>query len=99
MSLIGQARFRSLLAPLVRISGPRLCFLLYLVWGALSALLSPYEGVWLGLGRYEGLFTILLNVLVFSLVSSYGKWDARFLDLLGAVTVVNAVIGFLQYAG
>ena len=99
MSLIGQARFRSLLAPLVRISGPRLCFLLYLVWGALSALLSPYEGVWLGLGRYEGLFTILLNVLVFSFISSYGRWDARFLDLLGAVTVVNAVMGLLQYAG
>lgn len=97
--ITGGGTLRSLLAPLCTISAVRCCFLLYLAWGTLSALLSSYDGVWLGLGRNEGLFTLVLYISTFWFVSAYGKWDNRFLYLLGAVTVVNAVIGLLQFAG
>lgn len=73
---------------------------LFLGWTILSALFSPFEGTWLGLGQHGGVLTTLLYGLLFLMVCAYGSWDFRFLHLLGAgVVVFNAVIGLLQYAG
>lgn len=91
--------FSSTIAPLKQRSGTRLCFLLYLIWSILSAVLSPYNDVWLGPGRHEGLCEILLCTLVFWAVSSYGRWDRRFLWLLEGVVVSNGILGLMQYAG
>lgn len=99
VALTGGAGLRELLRPLTRLGGSRVCFLLYAVWAALSAACSEYEGVWLGLGRYEGLLFILVCVAVYWAVSSYGRWDARLLALLGAVLFFNLILGLLQYAG
>lgn len=95
----GSGHFSEILAPLRRLSGTRICFFAYLAWSALSAALSPYSGVWAGQGRYEGLCETLLCVLVFWAVSSYGRWDHRFLWLLGGVLLLNGVLGLIQYAG
>lgn len=95
----GSGRVSQIIAPLKRRSRTRLCFAAYLAWSALSAALSPYDGVWAGPGRYEGLFEILLCVLAFWTVSSYGRWDSRFLWLLGGVVLLNGALGLLQYAG
>ena len=97
--LTGGGRLRVLLAPLARLTGSRICFLLYAAWAALSAACSPYDGVWLGLGRYEGLLLIWLCTAVYWAVSAYGRWDDRLLVLLGAVVLLNAVLGLWQYAG
>lgn len=99
VALTGGARLRELLRPLTRLRGTRVCFLLYAVWAALSAACSEYEGVWLGLGRYEGLLFILVCVAVYWAVSSYGRWDDRLLVLPGAVLFFNLILGLLQYAG
>ncbi len=99
LALTGGGTLRSLLAPLSTRSTVRRCFLLYLGWSALSAVCSPVGGAWIGLSRYEGLLTILLYILVFLAVSAYGRWDRRFLYLLGGVTAGNALLGLLQYAG
>ena len=99
MALTGGAGLRELLRPLTRLGGSRVCFLLYAAWAALSAACSEYEGVWLGLGRYEGLLFILVCVAVYWAVSSYGRWDDRLLALLGAVLFFNLILGLLQYAG
>ena len=99
VALTGGAGLRELLRPLTQLGGSRGCFLLYAVWAALSAACSEYEGVWLGLGRYEGLLFILVCVAVYWAVSSYGRWDARLLALLGAVLFFNLILGLLQYAG
>lgn len=99
LSLTGGGRLKNLAAPLAAIRPARICFLLYAGWGLLSALLSPYEGVWLGTARYEGLCFLLLCVAVYWAVSSYGRWDDRFLYLLGVVVGLNALLGVLQYAG
>lgn len=86
-------------APLKQLSGTKLCFFAYLIWSILSAVLSPHSDVWLGAGRHEGLCEILLCVLVFWVVSSYGRWDCRFLWLLEGVVMLNGILGLMQYAG
>ena len=95
----GGGRLRELLRPLTQLRGTRICFLLYAAWAVLSAACSEYEGVWLGLGRYEGLLFILVCVAGYWAVSSYGRWDDRLLILLGAVLFINLALGLLQYAG
>ena len=97
--LTGGGKLRVLLAPLARPTGSRIFFLLYAAWASLSALCSSYDGVWLGLGRYEGLLFIWICVAVYWAVSAYGRWDGRLLALLGAVLLVNAALGIWQYAG
>lgn len=97
--LVGKARAGQILAPLLARRATRFFLLFYIGWSILSALFSPVGGTWIGLGRQEGLSTILLYGLLFFAVSSYGKWDNRYLYPLGAVTILNAVIGLLQYAG
>lgn len=99
IALTGGGRLRELLRPLTQLRGSRVCFLLYAAWAALSAACSEYEGVWLGLGRYEGLLFIFICVAVYWAVSAYGRWDDRLLILLGAVLFINLALGLLQYAG
>ena len=98
VSLTGGGRIQVLLAPLARLSVPRICLLVYVGWSMLAAWCSPYPGVWQGLSRHAGLSTILLYAAIFWAVSAYGRWDDRLLWALGAVTVLNAGIGLLQYA-
>ena len=92
--LTGGGKLRVLLAPLARPTGSRIFFLLYAAWASLSALCSSYDGVWLGLGRYEGLLFIWICVAVYWAVSAYGRWDGRLLALLGAV-----LLAFGAWAG
>lgn len=99
VALTGGGRLRELLGPLTQMRPGRIFFLLYAAWAALSAACSEYEGVWLGLSRYEGLAFILVCVAVYWAVSAYGRWDHRLLILLGAVLFFNAGVGLLQYAG
>ena len=99
LAFVGKCTLRALLAPLWRRSRSKLFLLLFLGWTILSALFSPFEGTWLGLGQHGGVLTTLLYGLLFLMVCAYGSWDFRFLHLLGGVVVFNAVIGLLQYAG
>ena len=99
LAVTGGGRLPASLAPLAALRPARLCFLLYGGWCVLSALFSPYEGVWLGASRYEGLAFLLLCVAVYWAVSSYGRWDIRLLDLLGGVVLLNTLLGLAQYAG
>ena len=99
VALTGGGRLRELLGPLTQMRPGRIFFLLSAAWAALSAACSEYEGVWLGLSRYEGLAFILVCVAVYWAVSAYGRWDHRLLILLGAVLFINVVLGLLQYAG
>ena len=74
--------------------------LVFVLFSAISAALSQYGAkVWLGAGRFEGLSTILLYAGLFLVVSLFGKFKKWHLYLAGVVVLVNAVIGFLQYAG
>lgn len=96
-----------LMLPTVRLkqmkrpNAPQLCALLYLLFTALSALLSPY-GVRtvLGMGRHEGLLTISLYVLSFLYVSAFAPVDLRRLwVVLGISMSVFCILCLAQMLG
>ncbi len=65
-----------------------------------SAAFSPYKMfMWVGIGRYDGLLTILLYCLTFFIVSTFGKlhkWHV--LGFIVSMSILS-VIGLLQYFG
>jgi len=76
-----------------------LCAVVYLSLTVISALLSKYDGVWLGNGRYEGAVTITVYVLSFLFVSRYGSAKPWQLGMLGFSAGAYAVICLLQIGG
>ena len=74
--------------------------LAYILWATLSSILSPYRAdTWLGQGRYEGLFTIILYSLIFILLSFWGEYTNKYIYALGIMATLMAVIAILQPLG
>lgn len=74
--------------------------LAYIALCVLSALFSKFGiAVWQGLGRFEGLSTILLYGGIFFAVSFFGRFSTLYIYLIGIVVIINAVISVLQFAG
>jgi len=82
-----------------RPTAAELCAVAYLLLTILSALASPYTGVWLGNGRYEGVLTVALYVLSFLFLSQYGKAKMWQLWLLGGSISMYSLICLLQISG
>ena len=99
LAITGQCPLSVQLAPLAKCSTARICFLLYGIWCILSAVCSPYDRVWLGSSRYEGLCFLLLCLLIYWTVSSYGRWNTWLAFLLGTVVLINLGLALAQYAG
>lgn len=73
---------------------------LYLVVAILSAIASEHrELVWVGSGRYEGLFTIMLYLLVYFMVSLYGKFSKGHLIAFAGSMSILVGIALTQYFG
>ena len=74
--------------------------LAYVFWAILSSLFSPYRAdTWLGQGRYEGLFTILLYSAIFFLLSFWGEYTNKYVYALGIMAAAMSVLAFLQLFG
>ena len=72
----------------------------YIFWAVLSSLVSPYRAdTWLGQGRYEGLFTIILYGLTFFLLSFWGEYTNKYAYTMGIMATVMSVLAFLQLFG
>ena len=72
----------------------------YVLWAAISALVSPYRAdTWIGQGRYEGLMTILLYSLTFILLSFWGEYTNRYVYAMGIMATVMSLLGILQLFG
>lgn len=73
---------------------------LYLTAALFSAYFSEYRDlVWIGSGRYEGLLTIMMYILVFFMCSFYGRFtEGHFLAFATGMTVLS-FIAFGQYLG
>lgn len=82
-----------------RLSLPQIFLLAYLATAILSALFSPYEGVWKGLGRFEGLYTIFLYCALFFLVSFFSEYSKYYIYGFSAIMIPFCVLAILQYAG
>lgn len=75
------------------------CALLYLLFTALSAALSPYSGVLLGNGRRDGLLTIALYVLAFLLLRRHFRPAGWLTALLGGSMCLYCLLGLVQLTG
>ncbi len=74
--------------------------LAYIALCVLSALFSKFGiAVWQGLGRFEGLSTILLYGGIFFAVSFFGRFSTLYIYLIGIVVIINTAISVLQFAG
>lgn len=85
--------------PLQKPTLPQLFLAAYLVWSLLSAIASPYEGVWLGQSRYEGLLSLLLYGVIFLLLSFWGEYTDAYFYGLAAMASVLGLLGFIQTFG
>lgn len=85
--------------PAQRPTLPQLFLAGYMVWAVISAVASPYEGVWLGQSRYEGLLSLLLYALLFLLLSFWGEYTDGYFHGIAAMGLVMGLLGFIQTFG
>ena len=84
-----------------RLTLPQILLIAYILWSALSAILSPYPfaEAWQGQGRTGGLFVILLYGAVFLLLSFWGEYSDQYPLALAAMSVVLGVMMVMQRCG
>lgn len=84
-----------------RLTLPQILLMAYILWSALSAILStyPFAETWQGQGRTGGLFVILLYGAVFLLLSFWGEYRDRYTLALAAMAVVLGVMMVMQIGG
>ena len=85
--------------PLQRLTVPQTVLLAYMVWAVICALASPYEDLWLGQSRYEGLCSLLLYGAVFLLTSFWAEYTDGYLYGLGVMAVIMGIIALAQSFG
>ena len=98
--LMGEVKFLSLKQVFKNSSLTQKAITAFLLVVMVSAAFSPYKVfMWIGIGRYDGLLTILLYCLTFFTVSTFGKLDKwHILGFMVSMSVLS-VIGLLQYFG
>lgn len=82
-----------------KLSIPQLALLLYILWGVICALVSPYEGLWAGLSRNEGVLSMLLYASVFLALSLWGEYSDYLLPALSLSAIAQAVISLSHILG
>lgn len=76
-----------------------LCLLVFLFLSAISAVLSEYNGTFLGNARREGLLTVAVYVLSCLMVSHFAQPGRWMLYLFGASVTLFSVISLMQFKG
>ena len=78
----------------------RLCILLFFLFCAISAVISPYfPDTLIGFHRYEGLLTIACYVLMFLLISWYGEVRPWLLWVFAAAMTAFCLLCIVQFLG
>lgn len=74
---------------------------IFIIMNILSCVFSPYKeyNLFLGLGRGEGLFNILLYSLTFLLISLFFKFDKKYFKFISLSVIFVSLIAFLEYLG
>ena len=83
----------------LRLTAPQVILMAYVLWATLSAIVSPYRGLWLGQSRYEGLFSIILYGAVFLLLSFWGEYTDGYAYGLGVMGTVAGFFALTQSLG
>lgn len=82
-----------------KLSIPQIALLLYALWGVICALVSPYEGLWIGFRRNEGVLSMLLYASVFLSLSLWGEYNDYLLPALSVSALAQAVLSLSQIFG
>lgn len=83
----------------LRLTAPQVLLAAYMAWAALSAALSPYDHLWLGQSRFEGLLSLLLYGVVFLLLSFWGEYTDAYAYGLGIMGTVAGFFALQQSLG
>jgi len=79
------------------ISIPQIFAFIFAVWNVLSALKSNYGShTWIGMGRFEGVFSALLYVSIFFLFSFWAEYSQYYLKGTTVFCLVFSFISILQ---
>ena len=73
--------------------------LIYLLVNIISTILSPYNDFNLlkGLGRGEGLLIIFVYVILYFLISLFGKFDKKIFNYFSISSLLVSLVGILQF--
>ena len=82
-----------------QLTAPQILLLVYVLWAALCTLLSPYQNLWIGQSRYEGMLSILLYSTAFLLLSFWGEYTDAYTYGLGVMGIISGFIALLQTFG
>ncbi|MCD7735663.1 MAG: O-antigen ligase family protein [Lachnospiraceae bacterium] len=97
---VGAVKPREVAARLRHPGWIRICMLGYVFFCTVSALRSPYgKSTWIGMGRYEGLSTILLYVGVFLFISYFAEFEEWMVGIAGAAMTAMACLCLVQFTG
>lgn len=83
----------------LRLTAPQVILMAYVLWAAISAVASPYDHLWLGQSRYEGLFSLILYSTVFLLLSFWGEYTDGYTYGLGVMGTVTGFFALTQSLG
>lgn len=75
---------------------PQILLAAYVLWALVCTLVSPYENLWIGQSRYEGMLSILLYSVVFLLLSFWGEYTDAYTYGLAVMGIGTGFIAFLQ---
>ena len=79
-----------------RLTAPQILLLVYVLWAVICVLRSPYQQLWIGQSRYEGMLSILLYSTAFLLLSFWGEYTDAYTYGLGAMGIAAGFIAVLQ---
>ena len=78
---------------------PQLFLIAYVLWAVICTLVSPFQDLWLGQSRYEGLFSLLLYSAAFVLLSFWGEYTDAYTYGLGVMGALTGFIAMIQTFG
>ena len=82
-----------------RLTAPQILLLVYVLWAVICVLRSPYQQLWIGQSRYEGMLSILLYSAAFLLLSFWGEYTDAYTYGLGVMGIISGFIALLQTFG
>lgn len=85
--------------PLQRPDLPQILMCAYMVWAVVCTLVSPFEDLWYGQGRFEGLCSLMLYGVVFLLLSFWGEYTDAYFYGLAIAGAGAGIVGFAHSMG
>lgn len=75
--------------------------IVYLVWATISTLASEYElsELFVGVGRYEGLLSLILYTLIFIIISLWGEYTDIYVYGISGMAIIFGLFAMIQLGG